>query len=118
MEADFFTAIESEKNLEKSTKENLRNIVYILCLISASFWELVKDLGHCLLPDKKRWIKLDDPKEIHQFLLEHLKPQIQKTLNLNIDEPVISFFIKMINGLGCLFRKQQSLFFLLILVMD
>ena len=42
MEADFFTAIESEKNLEKSTKENLRNIVYILCLISASFWELVK----------------------------------------------------------------------------
>ena len=78
-----------------------------MCLISASFWELVKDLGHCLLPDKKRWIKLDDPKEIHQLLLEHLKPQIQKTLNLNIDEPVISFFIKMINGLGCLFRSNS-----------
>ena len=99
-ESELLSVLENEKHLGVASKETLRGIAHVLFSISASFWELVKYLGPCLLPDGKGWIKLVDPKEIHQFLLEHLQPKIQKRMIPSIGVPVLSFIIKRINRIA------------------
>jgi hypothetical protein len=70
---------------------------------------MVKDLGHCLLPDGKHWVRMDDPKEIHQLLLENLKPQIQKTMMPATGVPVFPLFVRMINELALSSWKGRPL---------
>ena len=108
MERTFLSALEDEEYIGVAAKETLRGIVHVLCSISASFWELVKELGHCLLPDGKQWVRIVDPKEIHQLLMKHLQPQIQESMIPAIGLPVFPLIIKMINGFALLFWKGRS----------
>lgn len=107
-ERELLSVLENEKHLGIASKESLHGIVHVLCSISASFWELLKDLGPCLLPDGVKWVRLIDPKEIHQFLLEHLQPQIKNAMIPPIDVPVFPLFLKMINRIGLSFWRGRS----------
>ena len=109
MERTFLSALEDEEYIGVAAKETLRGIVHVLCSISASFWELVKDLKPCLLPDGKQWVRIVEPKEIHQLLMKHVQPQIQKTMIPAIDVPDFPLFVKMINGLALSFWKGRSM---------
>ena len=109
IERSFLSELENEIHLGPAAKETLRGIVHILCSMSASFWELIKELGHCLLPDGKQWVRLVNPKDIHQFLLENLQPQIQKSMIHPIGAPVFPLILKIINGLACSLWESRSL---------
>ena len=108
MERTFLSELEKEGHLGVAAKETLRALVHALCSISASFWELIKELGHCLLTDGKQWVQIADPKKIHQFLLEHLQPQIEKMLIPTVGVPISPLIVKMMNGLALSFWKGRS----------
>ena len=108
MERTFLRELEKEEHLGVAAKETLRGLVHVLCSISASFWELIKELENCILTDGKKWIYIVDPRETHRFLLEHLRPQIQKILIPSVGLPLSPLIVKIINGLALKFWKRRS----------
>ena len=110
-ERELLSVLENEKNLGIASKETIRGIVHVLCSISASFWELVKDIGHCLLTDGKQWIRINDSTEIHKCLLNHLQPLIKRSMIPIIAVPVFPLTVKILNIIALSFWKGKSTIF-------